>query len=281
MRTSPNCKINLGLQVMRRRPDGYHDLESLFLPVSLCDELAIEPASCFSFSQDGIAIDGNPGDNLVVRAYRLLRDAFPDRVGEVSIRLTKQIPFGAGLGGGSSDAAFTLKMLNGLFALSLSSEELRRYAARLGADCPFFIDNVPTYVTGIGDLLTPLDFNPIKDFRMLLVKPDEAVSTAEAYRGITPRDRWDKGDAFCGDLRQLVKQPVERWRDTVVNDFERSVFPSHPKIEALKRAFYEAGARYASMTGSGSAVFALFDADAPIADLQRRLTVYGQLFVID
>ncbi len=281
MRTSPNCKINLGLQVMRRRPDGYHDLESLFLPVSLCDELAIEPAPCFSFSQDGIAIDGDPGDNLVVRAYRLLRDAFPDRVGEVYIRLTKQIPFGAGLGGGSSDAAFTLKMLNELFALSLSSEELRRYAARLGADCPFFIDNVPTYVTGIGDLLTPLDFNPINDFRMLLVKPDEAVSTAEAYRGITPRDRWDKGDAFCGDLRQLVKQPVERWRDTVVNDFERSVFPSHPKIEALKRAFYEAGARYASMTGSGSAVFALFDADAPIADLQRRLAVYGQLFVID
>ena len=255
MKTTPNCKINLGLHVVGRRPDGYHNLETLFLPVhDLCDELEINPstASHTTMRQEGIVLDNAPGDNLCMKAYRLLHDEF--RIPPVEILLRKHIHFGAGLGGGSSDAAFTLKMLNQMFALGLSVKELEQHAAQLGADCAFFIQNRPAYATGIGDQLQPLDLD-LSAYRIAIeIPPDEHVSTREAYSGLHLLD--------CPrpDLRQAVRQPIAQWRDTIVNDFEASGFPAHPAVARLKAQLYRRGALYASMTGSGAAVFGLFPA---------------------
>jgi len=254
MTTYPNCKINLGLHVVGRRPDGYHDLETVFLPVpDLCDELEIVENDTLQMQQEGIVLDNAPEDNLCTRAWQLLHDEF--NIPPVVIRLHKNIPFGAGLGGGSSDAAFTLKMLNSLFSLRLSDSDLSLRAARLGADCPFFIHNRPAYATGIGDILEPIDLD-LSPYRILIEIPEgEHVSTKEAYSGLK-RDLF--GD-IRPDLRVAVKQPIGEWRRLIVNDFEASVFPAHPAIAALKDDLYSRGAIYASMTGSGAAVFALFD----------------------
>ncbi len=255
MKTTPNCKINLGLHVVGKRPDGYHDLQTIFVPVhSFCDELVIEPTpdSRTTMHQDGIALDNAPDDNLCIRAYHLLHDEFG--IPPVTIRLTKHIPFGAGLGGGSSDAAFTLKMLNEMFALGLSTSDLEQRAARLGADCAFFIQNRPAYATGIGDKLDPLDLD-LTSYRIVVeIPPAEHVSTREAYAGLHIQG------GIRPDLRQAVCQPVAVWRNLIVNDFEDSVFPAHPAIAALKDDMYRRGALYASMTGSGAAVFGLFPA---------------------
>ena len=256
MLSFPNCKINLGLHVVSKRPDGYHNLETLFLPVPLTDKLEINISETNSFSQDGIPIAGNPNDNLCVKAYNLLRESYPEQVGSVTIHLKKNIPFGAGLGGGSADAAFTIKMLNELFSLQLSSDELRAFAARLGADCPFFIDNQPAYATGIGDLLEPFPVN-LSGYALLLVKPQDAVSTKEAYSGIVPRDK--RTDINPVDLKAVLCQSVGLWKEMVVNDFEDSVFPAHLAIAAIKQQLYDCGATYAAMSGSGSTVFGLFN----------------------
>ena len=252
----PNCKINLGLHVVGKRPDGYHDLETLFVPVhDLCDELEILPTTHYplpTISQDGIALDNDPDDNLCMRAWRLLHEEFA--IPPVSIRLKKGIPFGAGLGGGSADAAFTLKMLNEMFSLHLSDSDLERRAARLGADCAFFIRNQAAYATGIGDRLEPiaLDLSP---YRIVIEIPaGEHVSTKEAYAGLSPFSF----HLSRPDLREAVKRPIGEWKELIVNDFEASVFPSHPAIAALKDDLYRRGALYASMTGSGAAVFGIF-----------------------
>ena len=252
----PNCKINLGLHVVGKRPDGYHDLETLFVPVhDLCDELEILPTTHYplpTISQDGIALDNAPDDNLCMRAWRLLHDEFA--IPPVSIRLKKGIPFGAGLGGGSADAAFTLKMLNEMFSLHLSDSDLEHRAARLGADCAFFIRNQAAYATGIGDRLEPiaLDLSP---YRIVIEIPaGEHVSTKEAYAGLSPFTF----HLSRPDLREAVKKPIGEWKELIVNDFEASVFPSHPAIAALKDDLYRRGALYASMTGSGAAVFGIF-----------------------
>lgn len=259
MTTSPNCKINLGLQVVGRRPDGYHDLQTIFLPVhDLCDELEITPCDQSSgaafgsrISLKGMLLDGPAGDNLCIKAWRLLHSEFG--IPAVDIRLHKAIPFGAGLGGGSSDAAFTLRMLNGMFALGLDDAGLERRAAMLGADCAFFIKNRPAYATGIGDCLEPLDVD-LAAYRIVIEIPEgEHVSTKEAYAGL----RLDM-EAQRADLREAVRLPIERWRDLIVNDFEASVFPAHPAIARLKDDMYRRGALYASMTGSGAAVFGIF-----------------------
>lgn len=252
MLSTPNCKINLGLHVVARRPDGYHDLETIFLPVhELHDILEIEPSDQFQFLQEGIAVDCALEDNICVNAYRLLQHDFP-QVGAVRMRLVKQVPFGAGLGGGSSDAAFTLKMLNELFSLGLSTVQLQCYAARLGADCAFFIENRAAYATGIGDQLQLLDFDlETMGLHVEIRIPDDHVSTREAYQGIHPHP-----SPF--DLRDAVRCPVGEWREKIVNDFEESVFPVHPAIRQLKEQLYAEGALYASMSGSGSAVFGLF-----------------------
>lgn len=264
MITHPNCKINLGLNVVAKRPDGYHNLESVFLPVGLTDTLEIQPADHFAFLQDGIPIDGDPMANLVVKAYRLLLDDYPDKVQPVNIRLTKNIPFGAGLGGGSADAAFTLKMVNELFHLDLTDEQLEDHARRLGADCAFFIKNRPVYAFERGDRFEPIDLD-LGCYDILLLKPDCGVSTAAAYRGLTPKPS-------LHDLRQSLRQPINQWRDLVGNDFEASVFGQCPEIATLKQTLYDHGALYASMSGSGSTVFGLFPkGQCPSLDLPQSV----------
>ncbi len=260
MITYPNCKINLGLHVVGKRPDGYHDLETIFLPVNdLRDELEILPTTHYplpTMHQDGITLDNMPEDNLCMKAWRLLHEEF--NIPSVCIRLKKNIPFGAGLGGGSSDAAFTLKMLNEMFSLGMSVNDLERKAANLGADCAFFIQNHAAYATGIGDQLESLpEFSILNSqFSIQIEIPDgEHVSTKEAYSGLSP---FTPHHSPRPDLRETIKRPVEEWRNLIVNDFEASVFPAHPAIAELKDDMYRRGALYASMTGSGAAVFGIF-----------------------
>lgn len=261
MKTYPNCKINLGLHVVGKRPDGYHNLETIFLPVTdLCDELEItelNPTSCGAAQaprmiQDGITLDNAPEDNLCMKAWRLLHEEFG--IPAVNIRLKKGIPFGAGLGGGSSDAAFTLKMLNAMFSLHLNDTDLERRAAMLGADCAFFIQNRAAYATGIGDQLENIEIRNSKFEVNIEIPEGEHVSTKEAYGGL----RRDLFGTPRPDLREAIRRPIEEWCRIIVNDFENSVFPAHPAIAALKEEMYRRGALYASMTGSGAAVFGFF-----------------------
>jgi len=247
-----NAKINLGLFVTERRADGYHNLESIFLPVSLCDvvEAIRTDGDDIVFTTQGRSIDGDPETNLCVRAYRLLQRDF--KLGGVEATMLKNVPIGAGLGGGSSDGAHMLKLLNAIFNLELSSEQLQSYAAQLGSDCPFFIENKPCYVHGRGELLEPIEL-PLKGQHVVIIHPGIHVSTAEAYRGIVP-----KPAPF--NLRQLSELPKEQWQQVVTNDFEVTVCKEHPGIAEMINQLLEAGAWYARMSGSGSAVYGFFDA---------------------
>ena len=249
----PNAKINLGLNIVSRRPDGYHNLETVFFPVPVCDTLQIErddTVSSIVFSAaDGLLLDCSDSDNLVVRLCRQIQKKYA--LGGMRIRLSKHIPFGAGLGGGSSDAAFAAIALNELFSLALSKEELKQEVRSLGADCAFFVENRPCYATGIGDILQPIDLS-LQGYELLLVKPDGiSVNTKTAYQGIVPRQ-----PAF--PLLQAVQLPVEQWEGLVVNDFEPAVFRAYPLVADIKQRLYDAGAVYAAMSGSGAAVFGLF-----------------------
>lgn len=235
----------MGLHVKSKRVDGYHDLETIFYPVNYYDVLEILPSDELAFTSSGIDI---PGDgNLCLDAYHLLKQGF--NIPAVHIHLHKIIPIGAGLGGGSSDAAFTLKGLNNLFDLQLNNEQLRMYAVQIGADCPFFIENKPMLATGIGEVLEPIDLD-LSAYHIAIVNSDIHVSTAEAYSGVTPND------PLCS-LRDLIKPPVKEWQ--IQNAFEQSVFAKHPAIEDLKNSLYKQGAIYAAMSGSGSSVFGLFE----------------------
>lgn len=254
----PNCKINLGLRVVRKRLDGYHDLETVFYPVhGLHDDLEITPSDEFLFEQEGIAVDCDMTDNLIVKCYRLMQSHFP-QVSNVHIRFRKNIPFGAGLGGGSSDAAHTALALNELFRLGLTKPQLAALVRPLGADCPFFIYNTPCYAEGIGDILTPIQL-PLNGLRIVLIKPDIAVSTREAYSGITLHPE------ASGEIRRALQhtQDITRLFPLLINDFEQTVFPLHPALADLKQHLQAAGALYASMSGSGSTIFALFDNTTP------------------
>ena len=244
----PNAKINIGLNVVEKRPDGYHNLETIFYPVKLSDALEVIEAGETSFSSSGIEIDAVPESNLVYKAYSLLCGDF--NLPPVKMHLHKVIPFGAGLGGGSADAAFALKMLNDYFALGLTTTQLEDYAARIGADCPFFIQNKPTFAHGIGDQFKSVNLD-LAAYEIVIVKPPFSVSTPQAYRNIVPA----KSDFNLLEIDQL---PIEEWKSVVKNDFEKSVFPQFPEIEDLKNKLYEAGAVYASMSGSGSAIFGIF-----------------------
>lgn len=242
MKLTPNCKINIGLSVVRRRADGYHDIETIFYPIyGLYDELEIEVADVFSFVEEGLVVDCPPEKNLIVRCYKLMASLYP-AVQPVSIRFKKHIPFGAGLGGGSSDAAHTAIALNTLFNLGLSKEELAKIVSQLGADCAFFIYNVPCYATGIGDRLTPIEMN-LKGKRLIMIKPDTYVSTKEAYSGIVPRELKAENPA----------------KEKYINDFEETVFKAHPELKKIKQHLLDCGAEYAAMSGSGSTIFGLFD----------------------
>ncbi|MBR6018257.1 MAG: 4-(cytidine 5'-diphospho)-2-C-methyl-D-erythritol kinase [Paludibacteraceae bacterium] len=248
----PNCKLNIGLRVVSRRADGYHDLETVFYPVyGLHDQLEVVPAEQFSFAQDGLRVDCRPEDNLIIRCYELMRSQFPE-IGPVAIRFRKHIPFGAGLGGGSSDAAHMAIALNELFNLGQSKEQLAELVRPLGADCPFFIYNVPCYAEGIGDRLRPIEMD-LSGLRLKMLKPACGVSTREAYAGITLHPE-AKGQ-ILGLLQHFSLTDLPAF----VNDFEQTVFPLHPEIEAAKTRLLNEGALYAAMSGSGSTVFGLFE----------------------
>jgi len=268
----PNCKINLGLRVIRKRKDGYHDLETIFVPVyGLHDELEVKPLALpehstadtgsYTFQQEGIAVDCKAEDNLIIQCYLLFARKYP-QVGPVSIRFKKVIPFGAGLGGGSSDAAHMAIALNELFALGLSKKELAQEVSVLGADCPFFIYNTPCYAEGIGDRLAPVDLD-LKGTRIVLIKPEEGVSTKEAYSGIRlhPEDAQGIKNAIAQNGKSLLSFGL-RLSTIFCNDFEETVFPKHPVIADIKKRLQDAGAYFASMSGSGSTVFGLFENDA-------------------
>ncbi len=260
----PNCKINLGLRVIRKRPDGYHDLETVFVPIyGLHDELEVRPnpnpslggkESDIVFEQEGIAVDCPAEDNLIVKCYHLFKAKYP-QIGAVVVRFKKNIPFGAGLGGGSSDAAHMAIALNELFELGLTKEELAAEIKPLGADCPFFIYNKPCYAGGIGDILTPVDLN-LNGVRILLIKPEEGVSTKEAYSGL-------KSYSVSGLTaeRSYSDSDLIGEAGLFINDFEATVFPKHPIIADIKKRLLDAGAFFASMSGSGSTVFGLFKND--------------------
>ncbi len=245
----PNAKVNIGLEILRKRPDNYHDLETVFYPLLLSDVLEINKSHEFGFSTSGIPV-GNSSDNLVVKAYNLLQSEF--NLPEVNIHLLKIIPMGAGLGGGSSDAAFTLIGLNELFELHLSKEELIAYASKLGSDCPFFIINQPSFAEGRGEILSECEVN-LSGYKLVLIKPECSVPTAVAYSKVTPV-------LPSVSLLQLVKEGAKEWPGKVVNRFEESVFPSYPQIKEIKEMLYSKGAVYASMSGSGSSVFGIFRA---------------------
>lgn len=250
----PNAKINIGLYVLDVRPDGKHNLETVFLPIPLQDVLEvrypINSSLPWVFVQAGLQIPGSPDDNLVVRVYRSLQQEF--QLPACEINLYKRIPMGAGLGGGSSDAAFMMRLLNENFQLGLTNDEMKRRMSQFGADCPFFIDDKPAFATGIGDQLSPLSVS-VQGLWIVLVKPPCHVSTSEAYSHVSCRD------SAPVDLRKILMQPISRWRDCVENDFELSVFLQYPEIAAIKSTLYDMGALYASMSGSGSAVYGLFD----------------------
>lgn len=252
----PLAKINLGLNVVKRRPDGYHNLETVFFPVELKDALEVttmdeafpSPFNC-DLKVSNIAIDGDEQRNLVVKAYNLLRQDFP-QMPRVHAHLYKAIPTQAGMGGGSSDCASMLLLLNSMFALGLTQQQLIDYAAKLGADCPFFIINKPAYAEGIGELLQTINLN-LKGYYLAVVRPNIPVPTKEAFSRIVPQ----KPAKNCC---LIVSQPIETWRKELENDFEKSVFALHPEIGRIKERLYEMGAIYASMSGSGSAVFGIF-----------------------
>jgi len=244
----PNAKINLGLHITEKRPDGFHNLETVFFPVNWSDGLEFVEAKEFQFTTSGITISGDPELNLVVKAYRLLQKDFG--LPSLKIHLHKEIPFGAGLGGGSSDAVSMLLMLNKSFNLSLSDDDLLQYAGCLGSDCPFFIHNKPMYATGRGEILTPVNIR-LNGMFILMVKPAVEVSTAKAFQYVVPK----KSEV---SLPELLNLPVFDWKNKLINQFESSVFQQYPEIMQVRQKLYEQGAVYASMSGSGSCVFGLF-----------------------
>jgi len=253
-----NCKINLGLRVVARRNDGYHDLETAFFPIPLYDALEIieQPTSARdTISVTGLEIPGEHNTNLCLRALELLRSDFPS-IPPSEIHLHKAIPIGAGLGGGSTNAAFTILLLNVKYNLALSAERLVSYAARLGSDCPFFILNTPCIGTGRGEILQKIDLSLV-GFTLVLVNPGIHVSTSQAFKLIQP-------GSSSKNISDIIKMPIEKWKDELINDFEKPVFAQHPEIGSIKNRMYEQGAIYALMSGSGSSVFGLFEKNVSI-----------------
>ena len=258
MITFPCAKINLGLNIVSKRPDGYHDLETVFYPIPLTDVLEIKrmderfpsDVAC-DLKVTGDNVEGDVQKNLVCKAYYLLAADY--KMPRVYAHLYKRIPTQAGLGGGSSDAAYMIRLLDERFRLNIGNAEMERYAARLGADCAFFITSEIAFASGIGDQLAPADkeTHNLRGYHLAIVKPPIAVSTKEAYESITP-----KRPAKC--CRDIVRQPIETWKEELVNDFEEPIFKRHPELAAIKQRLYDLGAVYAQMSGSGSALFGIF-----------------------
>jgi 4-diphosphocytidyl-2-C-methyl-D-erythritol kinase len=251
----PNCKINLGLRILRKRNDGYHDLETIFYPLSFFDALELIRSPQQSFSTSGIPVDASPTDNLCVKAYELIRKDFPS-LPPVKIHLHKTIPSGAGLGGGSADAAFMLRLLNRAFDLQLDDAALIQYALMLGSDCPFFIINKPCFATGRGEQLIPLSVD-LSSYQIVLVNPRIHVETAKAFSDIKPA-------VPQKSVQQIISQAVETWKTELLNDFEAGIFVQYPPISDIKNELYQRGAVYASMSGSGSTVYGIFPKEMTI-----------------
>ena len=268
MLSYPNAKINIGLDIVEKRPDGYHNIETVFYPIGLCDVLNIEPSetcSDYSFSSSGIMVDSEPEDNLIVKAYRKLQSYYA--LAPIDISFQKNIPFGAGLGGGSADAAFTLKMLNELFKLNISNNELEKIASELGADCAFFINNEPVFASGIGNEFEKIDLS-LDGYFLVLVKPDIHIPTPLAYSKVVPTKP-------ALSLAESIKNPISEWKNCIKNDFEMSVFAEFPEIEQIKNQLYDASALYASMSGSGSSVYAIFDKMPELPESFEKYFVSG------
>ena len=251
----PNCKINLGLSILEKRKDGFHALETVFYPVALNDILEItttingQQNALVQFESSGNPIPGDVSSNLCIKAYHLLKADFP-QLTPVKIHLHKKIPIGAGLGGGSSDGAAALSMLNDLFQLQLSTTQLIQYAAQLGSDCPFFILNEASHATGRGEIMQPIPIN-LSNFTMALIHPNIPISTGWAFQQITPAIKEKT-------IASIIQQPITTWKNELINDFEKPVFEAHPSLALIKHNLYEQGAIYASLSGSGSSLFGLF-----------------------
>lgn len=278
MKLSPNCKINIGLRVVRKREDGYHDLETIFYPVyGLHDELEVVPSlDGLSFIQEGLAVDCPAEDNLILKCYHRMRANHP-QIGDVHIRFKKNIPFGAGLGGGSSDAAHMAIALNEIFSLGLTREQLAEELRPLGADCPFFIYNSPCYAEGIGDKLSPISLD-LSGLRLVMIKPNCGVSTKEAYAGIIRHPEVE------GQIKTAFSEgwSFDAMRPLLINDFEQTVFPLHPEIAEIKQRLLHAGAVYAAMSGSGSTVFGLFNNNSEShSSIQLLHDDFGEMLIFD
>jgi 4-diphosphocytidyl-2-C-methyl-D-erythritol kinase len=268
----PNIKINLGLHVINRRTDGFHTIESVFYPVNFCDMLEVVEESggqsgVITIGSSGISIQGNQDDNLIYKAYQLLHAKYV--LPPVRVHLHKLIPMGAGLGGGSSDAAFMLKLLNAKFSLGLSEDQLAEEAASLGSDCAFFIRNKPAYLLGKGHEMVPYELD-LKGYYLVLLYPNVHSNTALAYKHVVRRETL--GDAES--LKMLLLQPMQTWQSSVQNDFEGSVFGRYPQLAILKKQLYAAGAVYASMSGSGSALYGLYTQKPQLSEALRPLVCY-------
>ncbi|MFD1255325.1 4-(cytidine 5'-diphospho)-2-C-methyl-D-erythritol kinase [Mucilaginibacter terrae] len=260
----PNAKINIGLNITERRADGYHNLETVFYPLMIKDALEVIESKELNFQSSGIVIPGSSEQNLCLKAYYLLKQDFD--IKPVDIHLHKHIPIGAGLGGGSADAAFFIKLINQTFALGLTPDAMMQYARQLGADCAFFINNQPVYAYGKGDDFEPVSLD-LSAYKLVLVMPPVHVSTAEAYGGIKPVPAQTS-------LKGLIKLPVTEWKAHIHNDFEGHIFKAHPAIAAVKDELYNAGALYASMSGSGASVFGIFEKLPDLSRLEKENQVF-------
>jgi 4-diphosphocytidyl-2-C-methyl-D-erythritol kinase len=260
----PNAKINIGLNIVSRRSDGYHNLETIFYPVKINDALEIIVAEELTFQSTGLEIPGRIEDNLCIKGYDLLKKDFD--LPTVKIHLHKHIPIGAGLGGGSADAAFFIRLINQKFDLKLTDDRMIDYARKLGADCAFFIQNKPVFAFEKGDEFEPVKLD-LSNYKIVTVTPPIHISTAEAFGGIKP-------SPVKESLMELIYEPVTEWKKHIKNDFEVSIFKNHPTIRGIKAALYEAGALYASMSGSGASVFGIFDKTPDLSDLEKSSRVF-------
>jgi len=264
MITYPNAKINIGLNITERRADGYHNLETVFYPVKIKDALEVIESDELRFTSSGIEIPGRIEDNLCIKGYHLLKKDFD--LPPVAIHLHKHIPIGAGLGGGSADAAFFITLMNKKFELGLSVERMQDYARMLGADCAFFIENKPVFAFERGDEFEPIKLD-LSAYKIVVVMPPVQISTSEAFRGFKPAPVKES-------LMELIGLPVKEWRKYIKNDFEESVFKNNAEIRGVKAALYESGALYASMSGSGASVFGIFENTPDLAFLENNNEVF-------
>lgn len=269
----PNAKINLGLHVINKRADGFHNIESVFYPVPLCDMLEAIPLHAdadtpdYRFMSAGLPVNGADSENLIIKAFQLLKADYD--LPSTDICLYKKIPMGAGLGGGSADAAFMLNLLNQIYALRISSLDLKKYAAKLGSDCAFFLDNAPAYLYGKGHELEPYAIS-LKGWYLVLIYPKVHSNTAIAYQHVQRREFLNQDKC----LKHFLQLPVEQWKDLVFNDFEPSVFKNHPQLTNMKQLLYDSGAVFALMSGSGSSLFGLFREKPDLPTDLKELIVY-------